>query len=124
MLIESPLVQTVLGSAINVHRTLGPGLLESTYRTCLMHELSLAGLRVAKEVPLPVEYRGVRLECGYRLDLVVEDRLLVETKSVERVVPVHRAQVLTYMKLAGPKQGLLLNFNVYRLKDGIQSFLL
>jgi GxxExxY protein len=89
-----------------------------------MHELSEIGLHVAKEVPLPLEYRGIRLECGYRLDLVVEDQLLVETKSVERVVPVHRAQVLTYMKLAGLKQGLLLNFNVYRLKDGIQSFLL
>jgi GxxExxY protein len=117
-------VQTVLGSAIAVHRALGPGLLESVYRRCLVHELEMARCQVASEVPLPVEYRGVRLDGGYRLDLVVEDELLVEIKSVEQLLPVHRAQVLTYLKLSRLKQGLLINFNVYRLKDGVKSLLL
>ncbi len=120
----SPLVHSVLGSAIAVHRALGPGLLESVYRRCLVYELDLAQLRVASEVPLPVEYRGVRLDGGYRVDLVVEDELLIEIKSVEQLLPVHRAQVLTYLKLSRLKQGLLINFNVYRLKDGVQSLLL
>jgi len=115
----SPLVHAVLGSVIEVHRALGPGLLESVYRNCLVHELAVAKRRVASEVPLPVEYRGVRLDCGYRMDLVVEDELLVEIKSVEHVLPVHRAQVLTYMKLAQLRQGLLINFNVGLIKDGI-----
>ena len=123
-MLESPLVKTVLGSALSVHRELGPGLLESSYRTCLVHELITANLSVATEVPLPLVYKAVRLDCGYRLDVVVENQLLLEIKSVERVMPVHRAQILTYLKLARIKQGILLNFNVYQLKDGINSFLM
>ncbi len=124
VMLESPLVKTVLGLAVNVHRELGPGLLESAYRTCLVHELVAANLVVSAEVPLPIVYKAVRLDCGYRLDVVVENQLLLEIKSIERVMPVHRAQILTYLKLARIKQGILLNFNVYRLKDGMQSFLM
>ena len=114
----------VIGCAIEVHRHLGPGLLESTYRQCLAHELKLNGIAFRMEHPQPVEYKGIRLDCGYRLDLLVEDALIIDLKSVEEFKGIHEAQLLTYMKLAGVKVGLLMNFNVTKLKDGIRRFVL
>ena len=112
----------VIGCAIEVHRVLGPGLLESTYEQCLAHELSQNGIEFKLQHPLPVEYKGVRLDCGYRIDVFVEDTLVLELKSVEEIKGIHEAQLLTYMKLAGAKTGLLINFNAIRLKDGIRRF--
>ena len=109
----------VIGCALEVHREMGPGLLESTYEQCLAHELKLNGIGFKLQHPQPVEYRGVRLDCGYRTDLLIEDSLIIELKSVEQIKGIHEAQLLTYMKLAGIKTGLLMNFNVRRLKDGI-----
>lgn len=114
----------VIGFALEVHRHLGPGLLESTYRQCLAHEASLAGVPFQLEQPIPVEYKGVRLDCGYRADLIVDDALLVELKAVDSLLPIHQAQILTYMRLAGIRTGLLINFNVELLKDGIRRFVL
>jgi GxxExxY protein len=114
----------VIGCAIEVHRELGPGLLESTYAQCLAHELRLNGIEFRLEHPLPVEYKGIRLDCGYRIDLLIEDSLIIELKSVDEIKGIHEAQLLTYMKLAGVKTGLLINFNVMRLKDGIKRFVL
>jgi GxxExxY protein len=114
----------VIGCAIEVHRELGPGLLESTYQHCLAHELTLQRVEFAKETPLPVRYKGTLVDCGYRVDLLVEEKLLIELKSVAEVAPIHHAQILTYMKLAGVPVGLLINFNVQRLKDGIKRFVL
>ena len=114
----------VIGCAIEVHRVLGPGLLESTYEQCLARELTLVGLGFKLQWPLPVEYKGTRLDCGYRVDVLVEDRLIVELKAVEHVLGIHQAQLLTYMKLAGIRTGLLINFNVSVLKDGLQRFVL
>jgi GxxExxY protein len=118
------LSRRVIGCAIEVHRELGPGLLESTYAQCLAHELRLNGIEFRLECPLPVEYKGVRLDCGYRIDLLVEESLIVELKSVEEIKGIHKAQLLTYMKLAGVRTGLLINFNVTRLKEGIKRFVL
>ncbi|OGV82533.1 MAG: GxxExxY protein, partial [Lentisphaerae bacterium RIFOXYA12_64_32] len=112
----------ILGSAIAVHRALGPGLLESAYEACLAFELLERRLRVERQASLPVVYRGVRIDCGYRLDLVVEAMVVVEIKAVERILPVHEAQILTYLKLSGLSIGLLLNFNVPMMKDGIRRF--
>ena len=115
----------VIGCAIEVHRTLGPGLLESAYEQCLARELALAGISFEVQVPLPVEYKGVRLDCGYRVDLLVEKKLIVELKVVEKFLPIHIAQILTYMKLAQVSVGLLINFNVELLKEGgIKRFVL
>jgi GxxExxY protein len=114
----------VIGCAIEVHRFLGPGLLESTYEQCLARELTLAGIGFKVQWPLPVEYKGTRLDCGYRVDVLVEDRLIVELKAVEQVLGIHQAQLLTYMKLAGIPVGLLINFNVAALRDGLQRFVL
>ena len=114
----------VIGLAIEVHRTLGPGLLESSYLRCLAHELSSAELSFVCEHPQPVLYKGIRLDCGYRIDLLIESKLIVELKCVEKLSPVHEAQLLTYMKLAGVPTGLLINFNVTRLRDGIKRFVL
>lgn len=119
---RDPLSAKVIGCAIEVHRTLGPGLLESTYAQCLARELDLQGLTFQLQVPLPVEYKEVRLECGYRLDVLVEGQLIVELKAVEEIKNLHKAQLLTYMKLAGVRTGLLINFNVQVLKDGITRF--
>jgi len=105
----------IIGAAVQVHRTLGPGLLESAYRACLAFELSARGLAVAREVPLPLEYRGVRLECGYRVDLLVENSVVVEVKAIERLERVHSAQVLSYLRLVHRTVGLLINFNVPKL---------
>ena len=110
----------IIGAAIAVHRELGPGLLESAYEACLAYELTQRGLRVEQQMPLPVVYREVRLECGYRLDLVVEDIVIVELKSVEKLTRVHQAQVLSYLRLANCPVGLLINFNVKILVDGVQ----
>ena len=114
----------VIGCSIEVHRALGPGLLESTYEQCLAHELKLNGMDFKLQWPLPVEYKGIRLDCGYRVDIFVEDILILELKSVEQIKVIHEAQLLTYMKLAGTGIGLLINFNVSVLKDGIKRFVL
>jgi len=113
------LTEQVIGAAIEVHRTLGPGLLESTYEHCLIHELAQRGLRARRQVALPVRYKGVQIDCGYRLDILVENQVLIEIKSVEKLAPIHEAQLLTYLRLAGLPVGLLLNFNVKLLKDGL-----
>jgi len=107
---------------MKVHTELGPGLLESTYTACLRHELSTDGYRAAVQVGLPVIYRGVKLEPGYRIDLLVENLVIVEIKSVDAISPVHQAQLLSYLKLSGKSLGLLINFNVVHLKDGIRRF--
>jgi GxxExxY protein len=109
----------IIGAAIGVHKYLGPGLLESAYEQCLCHELKLRGMSFERQQPLPVEYKGVRLDCGYRLDVVVENTLILELKACEKVEPIHKAQLLTYLKLSGLKLGLLLNFNVPVMKKGI-----
>lgn len=114
----------VIGCAIEVHRVLGPGLLESTYEQCLAHELRLAAIGFRVQQPLPVEYKGLQLDCGYRVDVVVENSLIVELKSVEALQGIHEAQLLTYMKLAGVKTGLLTNFNVMVLRAGLRRFVL
>jgi GxxExxY protein len=111
--------ERVIGGAIEVHRRLGPGLLESAYEACLLWELQQRQLNVATQVPLPIVYGDVRLNVGYRLDVVVEDTLIVEIKAVDVVLPVHKAQLLSYLRLSGKTVGLLLNFNVTRLKDGL-----
>jgi len=120
----SELSNRVIGCAIEVHRELGPGLLESTYEHCLAHELSLNGLAFRMQHPMPVVYKDVRLDCGYRVDLLIEDEIILELKCVEELTGVHEAQLLTYMKLAEIKQGFLMNFNVRMLKDGLKSFVL
>jgi GxxExxY protein len=109
----------IIGAAIEVHKTLGPGLLESAYEQCLCHELSLRGLCFERQKELPVIYKGVKLDCGYRLDLVVENAIILELKSCEKVEPIHKAQLLTYLKLSGISLGLILNFNMPTMRDGI-----
>jgi len=118
----SPVIKRVIGCAIDVHRGIGPGLLESAYTNCLAFKLAQERLRFARQVPLPVLFEDVRIECGYRLDFVVDDTVIVELKSVERLLPIHSAQVLTYVKLSGLRYGLLINFNVPRLVDGVKTF--
>ena len=113
------LSSNIIGAAIEVHKTIGPGLLESAYHRCLCHELSLRGLSFEREKPLPVYYKGQRLDCGYRLDIVVEKSVILELKSCEKIEPIHKAQLLTYLKLSGLNLGLLLNFNVPIMRDGI-----
>lgn len=110
----------IIGAAIEVHKTLGPGLLESTYEKCLCQELKLRGINFANQVPLPVVYKGKKLDCGYQMDLVVGDAVILELKSCEKIEPIHQAQLLTYLKLSGFKLGLLLNFNVPVMRDGIR----
>lgn len=110
----------VIDAAMRVHSVLGPGLLESAYSACLAHELRRRGLKVLCEVPLPVVYDGVKLEAGYRLDMLVEDSVVVEVKAVESLAPIHQAQLLSYLKLSGKRVGLLINFHVLHLKDGIK----
>ena len=112
--------ELIIGAAMGVHRELGPGLLESAYESCLAYELAERGLAVRRQVPLPVVYRTVHLDCGYRIDLVVEDKVIVEIKAVESLSPIHEAQLISYVKLSGCKVGLLINFNVLLLKDGIR----
>lgn len=114
----------VVDAAMEVHRQLGPGLLESAYQECLAHELSLREIHFVREQALPLVYKDIRLDAGYRLDFVVAGRLLLECKSVDAIHPIHEAQVLTYLKLSGIPVGLLLNFNVCLLKDGIRRFVM
>ena len=109
----------IIGAAIEVHRNLGPGLLESAYQQCLASELTLRDVPYERERPLPLEYKGLRLNCGYRADFLVDNAIVVETKSIETIAPVHEAQLLTYMRLGNWKVGLLINFNVLVLKRGI-----
>lgn len=104
------ITEKIIGCAISVHRIIGPGLLESAYEECLSYELDQSGLQFKRQVPLPVVYKNVKLECGYRMDLVVEDLVIIEVKAVERIIPVHEAQLLSYLKLYNKKIGLLLNF--------------
>lgn len=113
---------TVIGLAIEVHRELGPGLLESAYEECLAYELRQSSIGFVRQEPVPVTYKGLHLDCGYRLDLLIEDRLVVELKSVEDLLPIFDAQILTYMKLANKSVGLLINFNVPVLKMGLKRF--
>ncbi|MDQ2180696.1 GxxExxY protein [Marinifilum sp. D714] len=117
---ENEITRIVIECAMKVHSTLGPGLLESAYQTCLYYELSKTGLKVEKEKPLPIVYDDVKLDCGYRIDLFVEDMIVVELKSIDTFSDIHLAQVLTYLKLADQRVGLMINFNVERLKYGIK----
>lgn len=121
---DDPFTREIIGLAIEVHRHLGPGLLESTYQNCLAHELKLNGINYEAETAVPVNYKGCMLDCGYRVDLLVDNRLIIELKSVEKVSPIHKAQILTYMKLASIPTGLLINFNVKRLVDGVERFMI
>jgi GxxExxY protein len=116
------LTNVIIGTGILVHKTLGPGLLESAYEACLLYELRERGLHVDNQKLLPIEYKGVQLDCGYRLDLVVNDLVLVELKSVAKIDPIHEAQIQTYLKLSKYTVGLLFNFNVRLLRDGIRRF--
>jgi GxxExxY protein len=118
------LTERVIGLAIEVHRGLGPGLLESAYEECLCYELKTAGIAFTRQVALPVTYKAVKLECGYRMDLVVERRLVIEMKTVERLLPIHDAQLLTYLKLSGMPTGLVLNFHAAVLRDGIKRLVI
>ncbi len=117
---DDPLTREIIGAAIEVHKALGPGLLESAYESCLARELMLRGLRIARQVEIPVEYKGEMLDCVYRADLIVEAVVLLEIKAVEKLLPIHDAQVLTYLRLTGLRTALLLNFNTPYLRDGIK----
>jgi GxxExxY protein len=114
------ITEVIIAAAIEVHRFLGPGLLESAYQQCLRHELELRDVQFEAELLLPVQYKGIELDCGYRVDLLVLGTVVVEIKSVEKLAPIHEAQLLTYLRLGGWKVGLLINFNVTLLKDGIK----
>jgi GxxExxY protein len=114
------LTETIIGAAIEVHRVTGPGLMESVYEECLCYELSQRGLRFQRQVELPVSYKGIKLDCGFRMDLVVEDSVVLELKTVDQLLPIHSAQLLTYLKLSGKKLGLLINFNEPVLKEGLK----
>ena len=117
---RDPLTDTVIGAAIEVHRALGAGLLESAYEECLCHELACRNLDFSRQVPLPVRYKAITLDCAYRMDIVVKNQLVLELKAVDKLLPIHEAQLLTYLRLSGLSTGLLLNFNVPVLKDGLK----
>jgi GxxExxY protein len=117
------ITRAIIGCAIEVHKNLGPGLLESAYEECLAFELSKAGLSIKRQQPVPVVYKDIKLDCGYRIDILVENRIIIELKVVDEFNPVHEAQILTYMKFANKKIGLLINFNVMILKSGIRRFI-
>jgi len=119
---REPLTAKVIGCTIEVHQALGPGLLESTYQQCLAREMSLQGICFQLQVPIAVEYKGVRIDCGHRVDVLVEQQLIVELKAIEEIKGIHEAQLLTYMKLSGIGTGLMINFNVELLRDGIKRF--
>ena len=118
-LLQEELTEQLIGAAIEVHRELGPGLLESAYEECLCHELHLRNIPFARQVAVPVKYKGISLDCGYQLDLLVADSVIVELKCVDKLLPIHSAQLLTYLKLTGKRVGLILNFQVPVLKEGI-----
>jgi GxxExxY protein len=119
----TPIGRRVIGCAIEVHSALGPGLLESMYERCLAHEFTLGDLSFRQQVPLPIAYKGIDVGIGYRVDFIVENELVIELKTVERVLPIHDAQVLTYLRLLGIRQGFLINFNTRRVSDGVKSYL-
>ena len=119
-----PLSRTVIGLAIEVHRILGPGLLESVYERCLCHELTQNGVAFRRQVPVAVNYKGLILNCGYRLDIVVAEALIIEIKAVDKLLPIHGAQILTYLKLTGIQTGLLMNFHSIVLRDGLKRMVL
>jgi len=121
---DNEITHAIIGAAIEVHKYLGPGLLESAYEECLVHELLLRNLRFERQKPIPVVYKETKLECGYRIDLLVEGKIVVELKAVEGLAPIHDAIVLTYLRLSGHKLGLLINFHVATLKEGIRRFIL
>ena len=121
---RDPLTEKVIGCALEVHRILGPGLLESAYQRCMLFELRKQGLAVETEVPMPVNYKGEIMDCGYRVDMLVEKSLILELKAVDAILPIHQAQLLTYMKLSGIHLGLLINFHQPRLVDGLKRFIL
>jgi GxxExxY protein len=124
MLVNEHLTEEILKCAYKVHSKLGPGLLESAYQACLKYELLKGGIEVKSEVPVPLVYEEIKLDCGYRIDLLVENKVILELKTVEKLTVVHEAQILTYLKFAGVKVGLLLNFNTKSLRDGIKRFVL
>ncbi len=121
-MLDNEITQHVIGAAIEVHKQLGPGLLESAYEECLCHELAIRHVNFERQKPIPLVYKEVKLDCGYRLDLLVEGRIDVELKAVDGLGPIHEAIILTYLKLSGHRLGLLINFNVPLLKDGIKRF--
>jgi GxxExxY protein len=121
---RDPLTERIIGLAIEVHKVLGPGLLESAYEECLCYELSANSLVFRRQVPLPVTYKSVQLDCAYRADVIVEGQVLLELKAIERLMPIHRAQLLSYLRLSGLKTGLLLNFHVPLLRDGLVRMVL
>jgi GxxExxY protein len=120
---NNDITHEIIGAAMEVHKRLGPGLLESAYEECLIHELHIRNLNVERQKGLPVVYKEVKQDCGYRLDLLVEGRVILELKSVENLAPIHEAIILTYLRLSGHKTGLLINFNVTVLKDGVRRFI-
>ncbi len=124
VLVTTPSTETVIGCAIKVHRALGPGLFESVYQPCLAHELTRAGLTFEQQVTLPVTYGGISFDRAFRADFIIERELIVEVKALERILPVHASQVLTYLRLSGLSKGLLINFNVPVLKEGLKSFVM
>ncbi len=119
---ENEISKIIIGAAIEVHKHLGPGLLESTYQECLMYELKTVGLKVEKEKSLPIIYKDIKINRGYRIDLLVEDKVVIELKTVEELINVHEAQILTYLKLGNYKLGLLINFNEVLLKNGLHRY--
>ncbi|HUL15898.1 MAG TPA: GxxExxY protein [Terriglobales bacterium] len=121
--LDSDLTRKIIGAAIEVHRLLGPGLLESAYEECLCKELTLRGIGHERQKPVPVVYKGVKLECGYRIDILVERRIVVELKAIEQIAPIHEAVVLTYLKLSRNRVGLLINFHVPVLKEGVRRYI-
>ena len=121
---HDPPTHEIIGAALEVHRLLGPGLLESAYEECLAHELSIRKLEFRRQVPVPVVYKGVKLECGYRIDILLAGRVVLELKSIEAIAPVHEATILTYLRLSGNTLGLIINFNVTIPKNGIRRFVL
>ena len=114
------ITQKVIGCAIEVHRQLGPGLLESSYENCLIYELQQIGIKAVSQIELPVSYKGMEIDAGYRLDILIPDLLIIELKAIDKLAPIHSAQLITYLKLSGIKTGLLINFNVTKLVDGIK----
>jgi GxxExxY protein len=121
---ENPISKEIIGAAIEVHRQLGPGLLESAYEECLAHEFTLRGILFERQKPLPVVYKGIKLDCGYRLDFLASESVIVELKAVEKLMPIHHAQTITYLKLSNCKLGLILNFNVRLMRTGIKRVVL
>jgi GxxExxY protein len=123
-MISEELTEQIIGAAIEVHKSLGQGLLESAYEEGLCHELGLRGLKLERQKPIPLKYKGIKLDCGYRIDILIENKVIIELKTVEKIMPVHEAQLLTYLRLANIKVGLIMNFYVPVLKDGIRRMAL